>query len=79
MIVSGINDKFDEWYSLTSVLILINNIYGIILKFTFLDYHESKLSLIAPKITPLPVNNQLIHSLIRPKSMSLKQSCYERS
>ena len=46
---------------------------------SFLNYHESDLSLIARETMQLLANRQLIPIAIQPKSTSLEQICYKRS
>ena len=60
-IVSAINGKFKEWEPKRM--------------FSFLDCHESKLSLIAWETVIFLFNHQFISISIRPKSISLEQSC----
>ena len=63
-IVSAINGKFKEWEPKRI--------------FSFLDCHESKLSLIARETVIFLFNHQFISISIRPKSISLEQSCWKR-
>lgn len=48
-------------------------------KCSFLDYYESKLSLISQEIMSLLVNHQFIPFPIQPRSISLEKHCNERS
>ena len=72
MIMSAINDKFDE---LSSKERYFFESFGRG-KFSFLNYHESKLSLIAREAVRLLVNYQVIPFTKWPKSISLEQRCH---
>ena len=72
----AINNKFDEWQS--TERFSFPSPFGFRPeKFSFLDFCESKLLLMAQEIIQLLVNHQLVPFTILPKSISLEQNCYE--
>ena len=74
--MSAINNKFDEWQS-TERFSFPSPFAFPPEKFSFLDFCESKLSLMAREIMQLLVNHQLIQFTLLPKSISYEQNCYE--
>ena len=74
--MSAINNKFDEWQS-TERFSFPSPFAFPPEKFSFLDFCESKLSLMAREIMQLLVNHQLIQFTILPESISYEQNCYE--